>query len=83
MTGFNIISSIPGVGKLTSSMILRRSGTFITFKRKKAFAFTGIDPGVFSSGCFTASSTRIKKTWIKASSSCHFLGCTMFDLGEY
>lgn len=59
---FTIISSIPGVGKQTASMILAEIGDIHNFgNARKIVAFAGIDPGVFSSGRFTASSSRISK----------------------
>ncbi|WP_142303525.1 transposase [Evansella halocellulosilytica] len=59
---FNIISSISVFGKQTASMILAEIGDIHNFEdARKLVAFAGIDPGVFSSGRFTASLSRISK----------------------
>lgn len=55
-------STIPGIGNKIAATILAEVGEIERFDNaKKLVAFAGLDPGVFSSGKFTATQNRISK----------------------
>lgn len=57
-----IIQSIPGIGGKIAATILSEIGEIHRFNHaKKLVAFAGIDPSVYSSGKFTATTNRITK----------------------
>jgi hypothetical protein len=59
---FRIIQSIPGIGGKIAATILSEIGEIDRFNRaKKLVAFAGVDPSVYSSGKFTATTNRITK----------------------
>jgi len=59
---YNIIQSIPGIGKKIAATIISEIGEIDRFDNpKKLVAFTGVDPSVFESGKFTATRNRITK----------------------
>jgi len=59
---FKIIQSIPGIGGKIAATILSEIGEISRFNHaKKLVAFAGVDPSVFSSGKFTATTNRITK----------------------
>lgn len=59
---YKIIQSIPGIGGRIAATILSEIGEIHRFNHaKKLVAFAGIDPSVYSSGKFTATSNRITK----------------------
>jgi transposase len=59
---YEILQSIPGVGEKIAATIISEIGEIDRFNdAKKLVAFAGIDPGVYSSGKFTASVNRITK----------------------
>ncbi|BFH10946.1 IS110 family transposase [Paenibacillus melissococcoides] len=57
-----LVKSIPGIGEKLAAVIVAEIGDVRQFKEaKQLVAFAGLDPGIFSSGKFTATSTRITK----------------------
>ncbi|MGC5329006.1 IS110 family transposase, partial [Brevibacillus sp. SYSU BS000544] len=57
-----LLQSIPGIGEKLAATIVAEVGNASQFNSpKQLVAFAGIDPSVFSSGKFTASSNRITK----------------------
>ncbi|OBZ15754.1 IS110 family transposase [Bacillus sp. FJAT-26390] len=59
---YQIIQSIPGIGGKIAATILSEIGEIHRFNHaKKLVAFAGIDPIVYASGKFTATSNRITK----------------------
>lgn len=59
---YQIIQSIPGIGGKIAATILSEIGEIHRFNHaKKLVAFAGIDPSVYSSGKFTATTNRITK----------------------
>ncbi|WP_201318434.1 IS110 family transposase [Paenibacillus sp. EPM92] len=57
-----LIKSIPGIGDKLAAAIVSEIGDASQFgDAKQLVAFAGLDPGVYSSGQFTASSNRITK----------------------
>ena len=59
---YKIIQSIPGIGGKIAATILSEIGEIHRFNHaKKLVAFAGIDPSVYSSGKFTATTNRITK----------------------
>jgi len=59
---YEIILSIPGIGSKIAATILSEIGEIHRFNHaKKLVAFAGIDPSVYSSGKFTATTNRITK----------------------
>lgn len=58
----SIILSIPGIGNKIAATVLSEIGEIHRFNHaKKLVAFAGIDPSVYSSGKFTATTNRITK----------------------
>jgi transposase len=59
---YKIVQSIPGIGEKIAATIISEIGEIDRFSHpKKLVAFAGIDPGVHSSGKFTATTNRITK----------------------
>jgi transposase len=59
---YQIIQSIPGIGDKIAATILSEIGEIHRFNHaKKLVAFAGIDPSVYASGKFTATTNRITK----------------------
>ena len=59
---YKIIQSVPGIGGKIASTILSEIGEIHRFTHaKKLVAFAGVDPSVYSSGKFTATTNRITK----------------------
>ncbi|WP_438351776.1 IS110 family transposase [Paenibacillus sp. FA6] len=59
---YSIIQSIPGIGNKIAATVLSEIGEIHRFNHpKKLVAFAGIDPSVYSSGKFTATTNRITK----------------------
>lgn len=57
-----LIKSIPGIGDKLAAQIAAELGDASQFEdAKQAVAFAGLDPGIYSSGKFTATSNRITK----------------------
>lgn len=57
-----LVKSIPGIGDRLAAAIVAEIGDVRQFKEaKQLVAFAGLDPGIFSSGKFTASSSKITK----------------------
>lgn len=57
-----LVKSIPGIGDKLAAAIVAEIGDVREFKEaKQLVAFAGLDPGIFSSGKFTATSSRITK----------------------
>ncbi|WP_340386931.1 IS110 family transposase [Paenibacillus sp. FSL E2-0151] len=57
-----LVRSIPGIGTKLAAAIVAELGDVKQFSdAKQLVAFAGLDPGIFSSGKFTATSTRITK----------------------
>ncbi|MBR6072278.1 MAG: IS110 family transposase [Acholeplasmatales bacterium] len=57
-----IITSIPGVGIITGAMIISEIGDINNFtSADQLLAFAGLDPGVYQSGQFEASHTKVSK----------------------
>ncbi|MBT2764974.1 IS110 family transposase, partial [Paenibacillus sp. ISL-20] len=57
-----LVKSIPGIGTKLAAAIVAEMGDVKQFRdAKQLVAFAGLDPGIFSSGKFTATSTRITK----------------------
>ncbi|MGF9714884.1 IS110 family transposase [Paenibacillus naphthalenovorans] len=57
-----LVKSIPGIGDKLAAAIVAEIGDVRQFKdAKQLVAFAGLDPGIFSSGKFTATSSRITK----------------------
>ncbi|MEK3785742.1 IS110 family transposase [Paenibacillus sp. FSL K6-1230] len=57
-----LMKSIPGIGDKLAAAIVAEIGDVRQFKEaKQLVAFAGLDPGIFSSGKFTATSSRITK----------------------
>lgn len=57
-----LVKSIPGIGDKLAAAIVAEIGDVSQFKDpKQLVAFAGLDPGIFSSGKFTATSSRITK----------------------
>jgi hypothetical protein len=62
MEEYELIRTVPGIGKRIAATILSEIGDIHQFSHaKKLVAFAGIDPSVFSSGKFHATSNRITK----------------------
>ena len=59
---YKIIQSIPGIGEKIAATIISEIGEIDRFSHpKKLVAFAGVDPRVYSSGKFTATTNRITK----------------------
>jgi hypothetical protein len=59
---YDLLRSIPGIGDKIAATILSEIGEIERFDHpKKLVAFSGIDPSVFASGKFMATSNRITK----------------------
>jgi len=59
---FNLLLSIPGIGKLTAATIISEIGDISRFSTvKKLVAFAGLDPSVYESGKFKSSHNKISK----------------------
>lgn len=59
---FNLLLSIPGVGKLTTATIIGEIGDINRFPTvKKLVAFAGLDPSVYESGKFRSTHNSISK----------------------
>ncbi|NOU69081.1 transposase [Paenibacillus sp. LMG 31461] len=59
---YQIIQSIPGIGSKIAATILSEIGEIHRFNHaKKLVAFAGIDPSVYASGKFTATTNKITK----------------------
>ncbi|WP_145411137.1 IS110 family transposase [Paenibacillus xylanexedens] len=57
-----LVKSIPGIGTKLAAAIVAEMGDIRQFSdAKQLVAFAGLDPGIFSSGKFTATNTRITK----------------------
>ncbi|AWP28477.1 IS110 family transposase [Paenibacillus sp. Cedars] len=57
-----LVKSIPGVGNKLAAAIVAELGEVSQFKdAKQLVAYAGLDPGIYSSGKFTATSNRITK----------------------
>lgn len=57
-----LVKSIPGVGDKLAAAIVAEIGDAKQFRNaKQLVAYAGLDPGIFSSGKFTATSSRITK----------------------
>jgi len=57
-----LIKSIPGIGNKLAAAIVAEVGDVKQFEgAKQLVAFAGLDPGVYSSGQFIATSSRITK----------------------
>jgi transposase len=57
-----LLKTVPGIGDKLAATILAEIGDACQFaSAKQLVAYAGLDPGVFSSGKFTASSNRITK----------------------
>ena len=57
-----LVKSIPGIGNKLAAAIVAELGEMNQFQNaKQLVAFAGLDPGVFSSGKFTATSSHITK----------------------
>ncbi len=62
MEEYHLLTSIPGVGDITASVIIAEISNIDRFSNpRKLVAYAGVDPEVYSSGRFTASSNRISK----------------------
>jgi len=58
----DLVKSIPGIGDKLAAAIVAEIGDVRQFKdAKQLVAFAGLDPGIFSSGKFVATSMRITK----------------------
>jgi transposase len=59
---YDLLRSIPGVGNKIAATILSEIGEIGRFDHpKKLVAFAGVDPSIYASGKFTATSNRITK----------------------
>jgi transposase len=59
---YKIVQSIPGIGEKIAATIISEIGEIDRFSHpKKLVAFAGVDPSVYSSGKFTATTNRITK----------------------
>jgi transposase len=59
---YKIVQSIPGIGEKIAATIISEIGEIDRFSHpKKLVAFAGVDPRVYSSGKFTATTNRITK----------------------
>ncbi len=59
---YELLTSIPGVGEVTASVILSEIGDISRFHSKKQLvAFAGLDPTVYQSGKYQARSGKISK----------------------
>lgn len=57
-----LVKSIPGIGDKLAAAIVAELGDASQFKdAKQLVAYAGLDPGIYSSGKFTATSSRITK----------------------
>ena len=57
-----LVKSIPGIGNKLAAAIVAELGEMNQFQNaKQLVAFAGLDPGIFSSGKFTTTSSRITK----------------------
>ncbi|MNB63290.1 Transposase IS116/IS110/IS902 family protein [compost metagenome] len=57
-----LVKSISGIGDKIAAVIVAEIGDVRKFREaKQLVAFAGLDPGIFSSGKFTATSSRITK----------------------
>lgn len=58
----DLIKSIPGIGEKLAAVIVAELGDASQFQdAKQVVAYAGLDPGIYSSGKFTATSSRITK----------------------
>lgn len=58
----NVITSIPGVGDMTTAIIISEIGVINRFNNpSQVLAFAGLDPSVKQSGTFNVSSARMSK----------------------
>lgn len=58
----SVITSVPGISSVDGAMILGEIGNINRFsKPSKLLAYSGLDPAVYQSGKFKASSTRMSK----------------------
>nr|WP_233500830.1 IS110 family transposase [Paenibacillus antibioticophila] len=59
---FELLKSIQGIGDKLATVIVAEIGDVRRFKEpKQLVAFAGLDPGIFSSGKFTATSSKISR----------------------
>ena len=59
---YKVVQSIPGIGEKIAATIISEVGEIDRFSHpKKLVAFAGVDPRVYSSGKFTATTNRITK----------------------
>ncbi len=59
---YNLLRSVPGIGDKIAATILSEIGGIERFDHaKKLIAYSGIDPSVYASGKFIATSNRITK----------------------
>jgi transposase len=59
---YELLTSIPGVGEVTASVILSEIGNIDRFHSKKQLiAFAGLDPAIYQSGKYQARSGKISK----------------------
>jgi len=57
-----LLTTIPGIGRYSATVILSEIGDFTSFKRaKQLVAFCGLDPGISQSGLFTSTGNKISK----------------------
>lgn len=62
LSEYNLLLSIPGIGKKIAATLLSEIGEIGLFKKPKHLvAFAGMDPSVYSSGKFKATSNKITK----------------------
>nr|WP_233277739.1 IS110 family transposase [Paenibacillus durus] len=62
MPEVELLRTIPGIGEKLAATLVAELGDIRQFESpKQLVAYAGLDPGVFSSGKFTASSNRITK----------------------
>ena len=57
-----LLTTIPGIGRYSATVIFCEIGDFASFKRaKQLVAFCGLDPGTSQSGLFTSTGNKISK----------------------
>ncbi len=57
-----LLTTIPGIGRYSATVILSEIGDFTSFKgAKQMVAFCGLDPGTSQSGLFTSTGNKISK----------------------
>nr|WP_235533011.1 transposase [Paenibacillus sp. Leaf72] len=74
-----LVKSIPGIGDKLAAALVDEIGDVRQFENpKQLVAFAGLDPGIFSSGKFTATVFTDYNAWFYEATSCFIFSSTMW-----